>query len=162
VSHVWEGWLSLKVLGHHGSSHALSVRRRGIALIVLVVIRATVEVCGSFVLVWPAVICVPGDELPHVTGGVLVQLLVLAKDEHGDIDRAQYGQLMCLLEEAALALQEGARVRHISSVSCSKSEFGSKREPVGCEWRTYTERFLSSLMALISIFLRPILKGLRH
>jgi hypothetical protein len=32
-------------------------------------------------------------------------------------------------------------------------------------WRgveSYTERFLSSLMALISIFLRPILKGLRH
>lgn len=27
---------------------------------------------------------------------------------------------------------------------------------------SYTERFLSSLMALISIFLRPILTGLRH
>ena len=112
---VWEGRLSLEVLRHHGSSHALSMRRRGVALIVLVVIRATVEVRGPFVLVWPAMIGVSCDQLSHVAGRVLVQLLVLAKDEDGDIHRAKHRELVRLLEKTALALQEGAGVGHIVS-----------------------------------------------
>lgn len=112
---VLEGWLPLEVLRHHWGSHALSVRRRGIALVVLVVIRATVKVRRPFVLVWPAMIGVSRDQLSHVTGRVLVQLLVLAKDEDGHIHRAKHRELMCLLEQTALALQEGAGVRHIVS-----------------------------------------------
>ena len=89
--------------------------RRAIALVVLVVIGATVEVRRPFVLVWPAMVGVSCDQLPHVAGRVLVQLLVLAKDEDGDIHRAKHGELMCLLEQTALALQKGAGVRHIVS-----------------------------------------------
>lgn len=109
MSHVWEWRLSLKVLGHHGSSHALSVGRGGIALVVLVVISATVEVRRSFVLVRPAMIGISCDQLSHVARRVLVQLLVLAEDEDGDIDRAKDGELMCLLEKTTFALQEGDR-----------------------------------------------------
>lgn len=106
---VWERRLSLEVLGHHGSSHALPMWRGGIALVVLLVISATVEVRRSFVLVRPAMIGVSRDQLSHVAGRVLVQFLVLAEDEDGDIHRAQDGELMCLLEETALAFQEGDR-----------------------------------------------------
>lgn len=88
MPNVWEGRLSLEVLGHHGSSHALSVRWSGIAFVVLVVIRATVKVRRAFVLVRPAMVGVSCDKLSHITGRVLVQLLVLAEDEHGDIDGA--------------------------------------------------------------------------
>lgn len=109
VPDMREWWLSLEVLGHHGGSHALSVRRRGVALVVLVVIRATIKVGRPFVLVWPAMIGVSCDQLSHVAGRVLVQLLVLAKDEDGDIHRAKHRKLMCLLEQTALALQEGDR-----------------------------------------------------
>lgn len=112
---VREGWLSLEVLRHHWGSHALSMRRRGVAFVVLVVIRATVKVRRPFVLVRPAMIGVSRDQLPHVAGRVLVQLLVLSKDEDGHIHRAEHRELMRLLEQTALALQEGAGVRHIVS-----------------------------------------------
>lgn len=55
-------------------------------------------------------VCVSGDEFSHVARRVLVELLVLAKDEDGDIDRAEDGELMRLLEETTLALKERAIV----------------------------------------------------
>jgi hypothetical protein len=64
------------------------MRRRGIALVVLIVVGATVKVRRPFVLVRAAMVGVPRDELSHVAGRVLVQLLVLAKDEDGDIHGA--------------------------------------------------------------------------
>lgn len=42
-----------------------------------------------------------------VGGGELVQLLVVAEDDHSNVDRAEDGELMGLLEEAALALEKG-------------------------------------------------------
>lgn len=109
-------------------------------------------------LVWPAMIGVSRDQLSHVAGRVLVQLLVLAKDENGNIYRAKHRELMRLLEKTALALQEGAGVRHVvSGGSMGELSQAGRR---GAE--SYTERFLSSLIALISIFLRPILRGWRH
>ena len=47
------------------------------------------------------------DRLVDVSRRVLVQLLVVAEDDDGDIDGAQDGELMRLLEEAAFALEEG-------------------------------------------------------
>lgn len=52
------------------------------------------------------------DEVPHVSTRVLVQLFIVAKDEDGDVDRAENGELMCLLEKTALALQKGTVKRH--------------------------------------------------
>lgn len=50
---------------------------------------------------------VPCDHLPHVSRRILVQLLVVAKDEDGNIDTAEYGQLVRLLKETSLSFQEG-------------------------------------------------------
>lgn len=66
---------------------------------------------------------------------------------------------MCLLEEAAFALEKGAVVMsHPVSMRRVKAigihlEDGARA--------AYTERFLSSLIAFISIFLRPILTMLK-
>lgn len=51
---------------------------------------------------------VASDGLVDVARGELVELLVVAKDDDGNVDRAEHGELMSLLEQAALALQEGA------------------------------------------------------
>lgn len=51
---------------------------------------------------------VAGDEIVHVSRRVFVELLVVAKDEDGDVDRAKYGELMSLLEETAFTLQKRA------------------------------------------------------
>jgi hypothetical protein len=61
-----------------------------------------------------------------------------------------------LLEKAALSLQKGT----IRDSQSQDSRGTSDRIPapvVQESGKTYTERFLSSLIALISIFLRPIL-----
>lgn len=49
-------------------------------------------------------ICISCDQLAHIGRGVLVKLLVVAKYEDGDIDRAQHRELMRLLEQTSLAL----------------------------------------------------------
>lgn len=49
---------------------------------------------------------VPGQNLSNITTRVLVQLFVVAKDDNRDVDGAQNGELMCLLEQAAFALEE--------------------------------------------------------
>lgn len=54
---------------------------------------------------------ISGDQLAHVTRRVLVEFLVLAKDEDGDIDGTKDGEFVSLLEETALALQKGAVVQ---------------------------------------------------
>ena len=70
----------------------------------------------------------------------------MAKDDHGNVNGAEHGKLMRLLEKTALALEEGA-MRSLADVSPVYRAL--------CR-STYTERFRSSLMALISIFLRPM------
>jgi hypothetical protein len=46
------------------------------------------------------------NDLVNVARGELIQLLVVAEYDDGDVDRAQYRELMSLLEQAALALQK--------------------------------------------------------
>lgn len=52
-------------------------------------------------------VLVPRDQVAHVGRRVLVQLLVITKDEDGNVDGAEHGELVRLLEQATLALQEG-------------------------------------------------------
>lgn len=53
-------------------------------------------------------VLISGNEVSHVCGRILVELLVITKDEDGDINRAQHGELMRLLEQTAFSLQKGA------------------------------------------------------
>jgi hypothetical protein len=57
---------------------------------------------------------VPGNEVAHIARGVLINLLVVAEDEDGDVYRAQDGELMSLLEQATFALEEGPRAIGVS------------------------------------------------
>ena len=45
----------------------------------------------------------------------LVKLLVIAKDNDSDIDRAEYAQFVGLLEQAAFTLQKGAATKTVST-----------------------------------------------
>lgn len=42
----------------------------------------------------------------HVTRGVLIEFLVVAENDNGDIDGTKNGQLMSLLEQSTFALEE--------------------------------------------------------
>lgn len=55
-----------------------------------------------------AYILVPTDGLVDVTRRELIQLLVVAEDDDGNVDRAEHRELVGLLEQAAFALQEGS------------------------------------------------------
>jgi hypothetical protein len=51
------------------------------------------------------------DQFAHVCGRVFIQLLVVvSKDEDSDVDRAENGQLVSLLEQATLSLEKSAGV----------------------------------------------------
>lgn len=100
----------MEVRRHHLVVHLVGcVGRSAIGLLFLFLIIATVEIGGAFVLVGTAMVLVSGDEISHVRRRVLVELLVVAKDEDGDVDGAEDGQLVGLLEQTALSLQEGDR-----------------------------------------------------
>ena len=91
----------------------------------------------------------PLKDLSNIRGRIFVQLLVVAKYYDCDVDGAEDGNLMSLLEQPSLTLQEGsARIMSVNSAS---------------EWKiittTYTERFLSSLIDLISILRRPMMNA---
>ena len=92
-----------------GGASLLSILPVVAALVVLVVVPAALvgEVGGAFMLVGAAIVLEAADDLVDVGGGVLVQLLVVAEDDDGDVDGAEDGELVGLLEEAALALEEG-------------------------------------------------------
>lgn len=49
-----------------------------------------------------------GHDIRHVAARILVELLVVAKDNDGDIDGAEDGQLMGFFKETALAFEKGA------------------------------------------------------
>jgi hypothetical protein len=51
---------------------------------------------------------ISSQDLSNITTRVFVQLLIISKDYDGDIDRAENGELMRLLEQAAFALEEGS------------------------------------------------------
>ena len=64
--------------------------------------------------------------LVYITGGELVEFLVVAEDDDGDVDGAQHGELMRLLEQAALALEEGDRPGERRSVSVCARDMVAK------------------------------------
>jgi hypothetical protein len=47
------------------------------------------------------------QKVGEVGGRVFVELVVLAKDDDGDVDRGEDGELVGLLEQTALALEKG-------------------------------------------------------
>lgn len=78
----------------------------------------------------------------------------MSEDDHRYVDRTQDRKLMSLLEETAFALEEGSDTITYQYVVEYLVWWCTCK---GCWRSTYTERFLSSLIALISIFLRPII-----
>ena len=70
----------------------------------------------------------------------------MAEDDDGNVDGAEHRQLVSLLEQAAFALQEGAVTGQFQPQALRQARLRA----------AYTERLRSSLMALISIFLRPM------
>lgn len=95
----------------------------------------------------------------------LVQFFVMPKDNHRDINRAQHGKLMSLLEKPTFAFEKcPMRAELAGRTRRTKNYFNNRIDWMSKAWRclgdatrvTYTERFLSSLMALISIFLLPM------
>ena len=54
------------------------------------------------------------NRLVDVAGGKLVQLFVVPKNDNCDVHRTQDRKLVCLLEETAFSLEEGAGYHHIS------------------------------------------------
>lgn len=87
------------------------------------------------------------QHLAHVARRELVELLVVSEDDHCDIDVAEHRELVGFLEEAAFPLEERSVLRMSVSFVPWEDRGGV----------AYTERFLSSLIFLMSIFLRPIL-----
>ena len=79
----------------------------------------------------------------------------MAKDDDSDIDGAEDSELMSLFEETAFSLQKGTENRNMSAMPNNP---GARRIIPKATNKTYTERLRSSLIALISIFLRPMLK----
>jgi len=101
------------------------------AFILLIIVAAAglaSEVSRTFVFVCAAILCLrqhiantqpspseptqayvlkPPDNLIDIRGRVLVQLLVMTENDDGDIDGAEDGELVRLLEQAAFALEEG-------------------------------------------------------
>lgn len=83
----------------------MTVRGSAFNILIFIVV-ATIEVVRTFMLVGTTVILISRDQVSHVVRGVLVEFLVTAEDEYGDIDRTEHGELVRLLEQAAFSLQE--------------------------------------------------------
>lgn len=90
---------------HHLGLFVASGGRR-IAVLVFVSVVGAGKVGWAFVLVGTAMVLVAGNEIMHVGRRVFVELLVVAKYEDGDVDRAKNGELVSLLEETTFALQK--------------------------------------------------------
>ncbi len=87
---------------------SLHVRVVGILVVIIVIAASLVcKVLRSLVLLWSRIVLVSSEDLIDVGGRVLVELLVVSKYDHSHIDRTEDRQLMRLLEQAALALEEG-------------------------------------------------------
>jgi hypothetical protein len=66
-------------------------------------------------------ILIPRQDLPNITTRVFVQFLVVAKDYNRDIDRAENGKLMRLLEKTSFALEESPVALHVSDSAKMKA-----------------------------------------
>ncbi len=56
---------------------------------------------------FPELTCILEEDLVHVCGGVLEELVVRVEDDDGDLAVAEDAQLVGLLHEAELPLREG-------------------------------------------------------
>jgi hypothetical protein len=83
--------------------------RSTVAFLLIIVIVAPVEVSGTFVFAWATVILISVNKFSHIRWRIFVELLVVTKDEDGDIDGAENGKLVSLLEKTTLSLQKGDR-----------------------------------------------------
>lgn len=61
-------------------------------------------------------VLISADDLVDVSRRELIELLVVTEDDDSDVDRAQYRQLVRLLEQTSLSLQKcsGTRDRPVS------------------------------------------------
>lgn len=109
--------LKARVIDHLRVHHGM-VRCRSASLIpclfsafvILVIVASATLICEvrrPFVLMRAAIVLEASHDLIDVRRRVLVQLLVVSEDDDGDIDGTEDGELVRLLEQAALALKEG-------------------------------------------------------
>jgi hypothetical protein len=147
------GRLAVELRRHHlGVQRLMALRRAAISLVVLVFVITTIEIRRAFVLIWSAVLrkqlaregprrmerlrvtyeLVSGNEVAHIARGVLINLLVVAEDEDGDIDRAQDGELVSLLEQATLALEESPRAIGVSDGAAAEGSMELLLTRSGC------------------------------
>lgn len=106
IGHLWV---------HHGviglrCAAVLASFVRSVFIIFIIIVRACMlirKVLWSLVFVRAAIVLEPPDYIVDIRRRVFVQLLVVAKDDDGDIDGAEDGEFVRLLEETAFALEEG-------------------------------------------------------
>ena len=110
MSNMLEAWVLLY------THHNFRLRRASliyfISALIFVVVVSTVlirEICWPFVLMSAAIVLKPAYSFIYIARRVLVQLLIVAKDDDSYIDGAQHGKLVRLLEETAFSLEEGDR-----------------------------------------------------
>ena len=109
-----------------------------IVVIIIIVPAALVgEVGRAFVLMRAAIVLEACYCFLNISRRVLVQLLVVSEDDDGDIDRAEDGELMRLLEQTALALQKGDRPGDVLEVEWERIEWRRGKRSTYCgrrEW----------------------------
>jgi hypothetical protein len=84
------------------------VRRARSILVIIVIVHLSLpgEVPGTFVFICTSIVIISRQDLSNVTTRIFVQFLIIAKDYDRDIDGAENGELMRLLEQATFALKE--------------------------------------------------------
>ena len=132
MTNMLEGLSMLEVVRHHRVlGRSMRVVGNGAIVVVFVIIIAVLfahEVLGTFVFVCVTILGVVSAmcELARgllaatyvlvtaysgidVAGRELIELVVVTKDDDGDVYRAQDRELVSFLEKTALALEKGAR-----------------------------------------------------
>jgi hypothetical protein len=85
------------------------VRRTRSVVVVIIVIHLSLpsEISRALMFVCTSIVLISCQDLSNITTRVFVQLLIIPKDYDRDIDGAENGELMRLLEQATFALEEG-------------------------------------------------------
>lgn len=79
-------------------------------------------------------ILIATESLVHVTRGVLVEFLVMTKDDNGDIDGTKNGQLMGLLKQSTFSLEECPAIDRKVSITVRNSlKFSNELTLNGCD-----------------------------
>lgn len=75
-------------------------------ILIFIIVALACKIFRAFVFVRRAKILISPKRLGHVTRGILVKFLVMAKDDNGDIDGAKDSEFMRLLKKTTLSLQK--------------------------------------------------------